>query len=357
MPDNVTIIPQIYLAEITSNKLRGVFTAFTEVFLAVGVLLIYLLGSFESFQYYNSSLVLSGVVAVFELSMVFLYETPRWLLAHKQKEEAIKALRFLRGAKYDSTMELTTIEAEITQYPKLSISQALLELGKRKVLIPLIIVCVVMFLQQIGGVETSDAYSALIFKEAQVADYRITSTYAVGGVGVVFTVLGAFIVDCIGRKILLIISGMGTLIGTVTLGTYFYITRPELCANVTSDALTDSNNGFCNEYLAPIAIASLILYNVAFSIGWGPVPWILLGELIPLRVRGVGSGIATFINWATAAIVTGFFLDYVEAVHTWFAWWTFAAFNALAVVFVIFFVFETKGKNLEDIQRRFDSKH
>ena len=326
--------------------------------MAVGVLLIYLLASFEKiFPYYNSSLALSGIVAVFELSMVFLYETPRWLLAHKRKEEAIKALKFFRGAKYDFTMELTVIENDIVRYPKLKILQTFFELGKRQVLLPLLIICAIMFLQQISGIEAMDAYSTLIFKEAGVEDYRLTSAYAVGGLGVVFTVLGAFIVDYIGRKILLIVSGIGMLVGTASLGTFFYFTRPELCANATLNTLTDASDDFCNAYLSPVAIASLILLNIAFSIGWGPVPWVLLGELIPLRVRGVGSGIAIFVNWGAAAIVTGFYLDYAEAVKTWFAWWSFSIVNAVAVLFVVLFVFETKGKNLEDIQHKFDRKH
>ena len=348
---------QVYLAEISSSKLRGVFASFTELFVNVGLLLVYLLGSFESFQYYDSSLVLVGIVAIFELSMVFLHETPRWLLAHKQKEEAVKALKFLRGTKYDIHKELTIIENDIEQFPKLKTSQTLLELGKRKVLLPLLIICFVMFFQQIGGLNASIAYPALIFKEAQVEDYRATSAYAIGGVGVVFAIIATFIVDVIGRKTLLIISGIGMLISTITLGTFFYITRAELCANVTVDVSAGATDSTCNVQLAPMAIASLILFNGAFSIGWGPIPWILLAELIPLRVRGVGSGIATFVNWGAAAIVTGFYLDFAEAVNAWFAWWIFSALNVMAILFVMFFVFETKGKNLEDIQHRFDSKH
>ena len=173
--------------------------------------------------------------------------------------------------------------------------------------------------------------------------------------------IGAFLVDLVGRKLLLIVNGTGMLFRTVTLGTSFYVTRPELCAttNLTVNALAQHSDDieFCNANLASIAIVSLILFNAAFSIGWGPVPWVLLRELIPLRVREVGSGIATFINWGTAAIVTGFYLDFAETVNAWFAWWIFSVLNVMAVLFVAIFVFETKGKNLEDIQHRFDSKH
>ncbi len=346
----------MYLAEISSNKLRGIFVSFTQLFVALGILLVYVLGSFDNFYYYHSSVILIGIVSVFELSMFFLYETPRWLLAHDQKAKAIQVLTFLRGPKWDIHNELIAIETEIADHPRLSALQALFELRKKVVLLPLIIICTVMFFQQIGGLNASTAYSALIFKEAQVDNYRITSAYAVGVVGVVFTVLAAFIVDLVGRKTLLIISGVGMLIGTVSLGTFFYITRPSLCSNQTSTALLAEAREDCNTYLAPMAIASLILFNAAFSIGWGPVPWILLAELIPLRVRGVGSGIATFVNWGAAAIVAGLYLDYAKIVNVWFAWWTFSILNIAAIVFVIFFVFETKGKNLEDIQLKFAPK-
>ncbi len=343
----------MYLAEISSNKLRGVFSSFTQIFLAVGIMLIYLLGSIDNFYYYHSSVILIGIVAVFELFMLFLYDTPRWLLAHNQKSKAIQVFKFLRGPKWKIDSELIAVETEIAEYPRLSAIQALFELRKKEILIPLLIICTVMFFQQIGGLNASTAYSALIFQEAQVENYRITSAYAVGAVGVVFTIVAAFVVDLIGRKTLLIISGVGMLIGTVTLGTFFYITRPSLCSNTTM--LPDTGQD-CNTYLAPMAIASLILFNAAFSIGWGPVPWVLLAELIPLRVRGVGSGIAMFVNWGAAAVVTGLYLDYAKIVNLWFAWWTFSILNVAAIVFVVFFVFETKGKNLEDIQLRFASK-
>lgn len=349
------------MAEISSAKLRGIVSSFTQLSLSVGILLIYLLGSFEGFHYYNSSLVLIGIVFVFEASMLFLYDTPRWLLAHKHRTNAISALRFLRGPRFEIGEELTEIETGIANSPHLRMSRVFSEFTKKKVLIPLVIVLFIMFFQQIGGLNASTAYSASIFKEAGVSNYRETATYAVGGVGVLFTIIAAFIVDFIGRKLLLIVSGVGMLIATVCLGTFFYVTRPSLCSNVTTvgilDLSSDSDAVVCNVHLAPLAIVSLMLFNAAFSIGWGPVPWILLGELIPLRVRGVGSGMATFVNWGTAAVVTGVYLDYAKAVQTWFAWWTFSIFNFAAIVFVILFIYETKGKSLEDIQNRYDSKH
>ena len=104
------------------------------------------------------------------------------------------------------------------------------------------------------------SYSASIFEEAGVANPRATATYAVGGAELLATLIVIFIIDLIGRKILLILSGIGMVIGTMLLGMHFYITRPSLCsgannstilANLTADVLEDSTTNVpCNvEYI------------------------------------------------------------------------------------------------------------
>ena len=76
--------------------------------------------------------------------------------------------------------------------------------------------------------------------------------------------------------------------------------------------------------------------------GWGPVVFVLVGEMVPLQVRGIGSGIATLVNWTTASMVVGFCLYYTEKVGAHFAWWALTCFNLAAVIFVLLFVHETK---------------
>ena len=112
----------------------------------------------------------------------------------------------------------------------------------------------------------------------------------------------------------------------------------------------------CNKQFAPLAIVSLVIFYAAFTSGWGPIPAVLLGEMLPLRVRGVASGVISFLSWGTAAIVSGSYFNYSQAVKPWFAWWSFSLANLAGIVFVGFFVFETKGKSLEEIEERFKSK-
>ena len=346
---------QVYCGEISSAKLRGVYGSFTQLALAAGILVVYGLGSIQSLQYSDIALAAVGIVAVFEVMMVWCHETPRWLLSKDQRTKAFAVLEWLRGPKVNVEPEISEMEAAMTE-KQLTVVQVLREFLKKSVFIPLLLILVVMFFQQIGGLNAVSAYGATLFKSAGVSNPRQTALYSIGVSALLATIISVFIVDLVGRKPLLLISGTGMLVGTVMLGTHFYLTRPSLCANQTTLTLQDSDSTSCNTHLAPLAITSLLLFNIAFSLGWGPVPWVLMPELLPQRVRGVASGIATFINWGTAAIVTGFYLEYADAVQAWFAWWSFSVMNLLGVLFVLFFITETKGKSLEDIQRRYEAK-
>lgn len=397
--------------------------------------MVYALSTINGFHYYKSSLVLVGIISAYEIMMNFIPKSPRWLIANGQKANAIITLTYLRGPECSIETELEAIENDISSTPNMKTCQLFRVLYNKKIVARIFITVLVMFWQQISGLNAASSYATLIFKEAGVANPSQAASYAVGSVAIVFTILAILIVDRIGRKVLLLVSGVGMFLGTVMLGTHFYITRPSLCeevlCNTRLSSLCESNTNLtltseeilcnanptspcsnhtnltlsseellcntylaslcenntnltltseevscssilaplpslcanhtnitlfsevvaCNTHFAPLAIVSLMLFFAAFSIGWGPVPWILLGELIPMNVRGFGTSLATFTNWGTAAIVVGFYFNYSDLVNPWFSWWTFSVFNLISIFFVIFFVPETKGKNLEEISK------
>lgn len=339
---------QVYHAEISSAKVRGLFCSFTQLFISFGLVFIYLLSTINTLHYYDSALILGGVVVAFEVLIYFISESPRWLVANDRKPLAVRTLKFLRGPHYPVQNEVDAIDLDIQKHPRSSLLHVFHEMiTKRSVLVPVLIVLTIMCLQQMSGLNASSAYASVIFKDAGVTNPSETATYAVGGVAIFFTFVAIFLVDFLGRKILLVVSGIGMLIGTLMLGTHFYLTRPAACLNQTSPLTNEVE--VCNSHIAPLAIVSLMVFNGAFSIGWGPVPWVLLGELLPMRVRGIGSAMANFVNWGSAALVTGCYFKYSELVNTWFAWWTFSVFNFCGILFVSIFLKETKKKVLEDI--------
>ena len=202
------------------------------------------------------------------------------------------------------------------------------------------------------------SFASSLFADAGISNPQTTAVYAVGCASLIgnFVSFVAVVNDLIGRTSLLILSGTGTL-GSAMLGIHFFITRPSLCDSSNS-TLVESVDVMesCNTHFGPLAIVSLILYRFAFAIGWGPIPWLLLSELLPLTVRGVASGFAMFTTWSIAAIVAGFYLEYAELVQPWFAMWTFSLINLASVLFVLIFIPETKGRTLEEMERKFERR-
>ena len=341
----------MYIAEISSTKIRWIFGALTQAMLTSGILINYVMGAIDNFPYYYISLVAVALVAVFEVLMIWLPETPRWLLSRGYGEDSESVLLWLRGKKVGINQELEEMKASLLANKDKKIVWR--QFRKRSILVPFIYGILIFFFQQAGGVNAVASYASTIFTDAGVSNPRVTAIYAVGCSSFVGNIPSFVTIDLVGRKTLLIFSGIGTFLGTTMLGIHFYITRPSLCDGNFNSTLLELANEPCNTAFGPLAIVSLIIFRFAFAIGWGPIPWVLLSELLPLSVRGVASGFAMSTLWSMAAIVTGFYLDYAQLVQPWFAMWTFSLFNLASALFVFIFIPETKGKSLEEIERKF----
>ena len=344
---------QVYSAEVSSPKLRGILTSLAELVLAGGIFLVYILGSIKGFTYFEISLVLLGIAILFIAVVPWIPETPRWLVfKRKDRSKAMKVLKCLRGSDSDLICdELEGIEEAVETLGSLSILQLLKQFKKQSILFPFLIVLVLMIFQELcGGGSTVNTYAAPVFKEAGVKNPLLISSYAIGGSQLFAGLISVCIIDCVGRKFLLILSFSGMLVASVMLGAHFYITRPSLCEEMMNITSEDSAIIGCNSQFAPLAIVSLIFFIMSFAVGIGPVLWVLMSEYLPLQVRGFASGVVIVAHWAAAAAVTGLYLSYANLVKPWFAWWTFSIINLGGLVFVLLFVVETKGKPLEKIQ-------
>jgi len=167
------------------------------------------------------------------------------------------------------------------------------------------------------------------------------ATVVVGVVQVMATIVACAAMDSLGRRRLLMIAGLGMALSCGTLGLYYNMSR--------ADASTTESLGW-------LALASLIGYVVAFSLGWGPVPMLFMSEVLPARARGTSSGAATLVNWGLAFVVTKFFASLQEAAGLDGSFWLFGVACLFAVAFVVRHVPETKGRSLEDIEQFFASR-
>ena len=291
--------------------------------------------------------------------VIWIPETPRWILLKlKDKKQAMAALRCLRGPKYKK-IDKELGKLSLSNHSKKQTFRETLQLWCSKgVLHPFSIILFLYIYQQLcGGGSTLGAYAGLIFKTAGISNPEVASIYAWGGASLLGVIIASILVEVAGRKLLLATSAGGMLISSTLLGVHFYVTRPSLCSNSSSIVAVPlmEETVTCNPHFSPLAILSLLLFAIAFSIGLGPMPWVLLSEYLPLQVRGIAGGIVVAANWSAAAIITGSFLSYSEHVRPWFAWWSLSVINLVGFLVIVIFVVETKGKSLEDVQELFKS--
>ena len=350
----------MYIGEISPHNLRGAFAQFSELSLIIGILIVLGLGAVPGFHYYHSALVFVGCMALFITMAVWIPETPRWILLHQRDQpRAMAALRCLRGPKYAAlNEEIQDIKSTISKKsPGFCMLMKEL-LTERSTLVPFLLILFLYIYQRASGISVASAYAGPIFLEAGVPNPNLTATFAVGGFKVLIVILAIVLVEFVGRKVLLAVSSAGIFLGCTLLGVHFYITRPELCNNATSLSTEFATEEVsCNPQMFPLAIVAVMIFHVGFSIGLGPVTWIMLSEYLPLKVRGVAGGIVVAAGWATASLLVGSFLSYSEAFGAWTAWWTLAVINLMGFLVVMLFFVETKGKKLEEVQELFRTGH
>lgn len=358
---------QVYMVEVSPTNLKGLFGSLYWFSTAVGIMLVYGLGAIPGFSYSNLSLATATLVLPCTILHCFLPETPRWLASRQRLEEASKVLKLLRGEDADVSAEMKELQANVSDRGKTTWKNNIKYLANKSAFKPLVLSVLLMVFQQFTGSNVVVFYAGTILKDAKVVNANQVAGYAVGTTQVVVVFLSVLFVDVAGRKVLLVLSSILLCISTGLLGLYYFLTD-YVCVkyyhiNVTSSLPPSANLSGLPVFCDPVssnffvlAIFSVILFIFAFSVGWSTIPWVMMSELAPLRVRGTLSGIATLVNWSSAAFVTGIFPEYQTLVGHYGSWWTLTGITFLSIPFVLFLLPETKGKSLEQIELDFKRK-
>jgi MFS family permease len=187
--------------------------------------------------------------------------------------------------------------------------------------------------QQIVGINTVIYYAPTILSFAGAGTGgAIAQTVFIGITNVVFTIVALLLLDKLGRRVFLLIGTVGLIVGLALLGAFF--------------AFSGVQNA------APwLALVALIIYIASFAVGLGPVFWLMISEIYPLRVRGPAMSVATVANWSANFVVSFTFLTLVGVITRAGTFWLYGVIAVGALAFFFFFVPETKGKSLEDIER------
>ncbi len=327
----VNFVVPLYLSEVSPKNLRGTLVSLYQWAITAGILFSYFINAVFAQAVYNWRWMLfAGVVPglVLFIGMCFMSDTPRWLVSKNRDDEAKKVF-----SKIEPDIEPEKEIAEIKETLVDNRQEKAFRL-KKWMIMPFVVGIGIMFAQICTGINTIIYYAPTIFKTAGF-DSNLTAIYATTGIGVVnfiMTIVAVFFIDRIGRKPLLYFGLTGVMLSLFALGTSFAFA------------------GVLGSSLKWVAVGSLVTYIICFAMSLGPIGWILVSEVFPLRIRGIAMSVCTVSNFAFNFFVVGSFPVLLHRIGGAWTFWIFGIVSILCIIFVYFFVPETKGISLEEIE-------
>ncbi|XP_069974162.1 facilitated trehalose transporter Tret1 [Penaeus vannamei] len=331
-----------YIGEFASADIRGTLGSCFQVMLTTGILYAFFLGAVVG-NWRIQALLCMLPPGLLLVSMYFAKESPIFLLAKGKDEEAEKSLQFFRGKNYNIQEELKALKESIEDAQRNSFS--LKDLKQSYVLKPLLISLSLMFFQQTTGVPAVMFNLTTVFRASGSALSDDMSVIIIGIVQVLATGGGSVLVDRAGRKKLLIISAAVMALSIVGMGGFAF-------ANRTSSPLPDQRAAPVSA-IGVIPLVLLVVFISAFSVGLGPVPWLMMGELFPSNARETAASLSTACNWISAFLITLIFYPMTTSLGEHGTYWVFGCICVLALAFSASVVPETKGRTLLQISAYF----
>jgi sugar porter (SP) family MFS transporter len=326
---SASMVVPLYIGEIVPPRVRGGLVSLNQLAITVGILGSYLIDyGLSGTGNWRLMFGLAAVpAAALFLGMLFQQESPHWLIRQGREDEARAVLRRVR---HDSD-----IEAEIREVREVSQREGgLRDLVSPKVR-PLLLVGVLLAVfQQITGINTVIYYAPTLLQGAGFGNSgALLANVVNGAVNVGMTIVAIWLLDRVGRRPLLLSGTAGMAVG------------------MTITALSFLGGEHLTGALAIVAVLGLLIYTGSFAIGLGPVFWLLIAEIYPLKIRGAAMSVASMANWAANFVVTVSFLTLLSAIGGVGAFFLFGFLTLVALAYFWRRVPETKGRSLQEIER------
>ncbi|XP_077498001.1 facilitated trehalose transporter Tret1-like [Amblyomma americanum] len=291
-----------------------------QLSITVGILYSFFLGRLLDWHLLAVTSLVGPVLVL--VASHFAVESPRWLMPKGQKLEAIHALRKLRGPRFKlENQECLDIEEVFACDPTPHLH----------VFLALLVHC----LQQLSGINMIIFYAPALLADSGLVISSASSFLFIAGLQVVVTFASVSFMDVVGRRRLLTVSSMVCIFALLTIGAYYHA--------------ASSEGQSLGRYSGLLPVILLGLYMTGYSIGLGPVVWLLGVELVPCRGRGLLLGLVTAFNWACVLLVTWVFESLREQYHFSGLGWFFSSATFVGALAVNYFLPETKGLSLEEI--------
>jgi sugar porter (SP) family MFS transporter len=324
----------VYISEIAPARIRGTLVSMNQMAIVVGILIAYLvdwgfagLGQ-SSWRWMLGIAVIPALVFFFGLLEV--PESPRWLISHQRADEGRQLLtRFLGAADADE---------QFVQMERAAVGEqgSWREVFGRPMRKPLTIALGLAILCQITGVNAVLYYGSILISEqfrGQTTNTALLTSVIIGFANLISTLLAMRFLDRWGRRPMLLTASGGMAISLVILVFALHATGLSTW----------------------VVLGSIISYTAFFAFGMGPVPWVVISEIFPNKIRGRAASVATSALWTGTLVVTFTFLSLIRTVGVSGTFSIFAVLSAFSFVFIWKMVPETRGKTLEEIQQQWEN--
>ncbi|SOD74559.1 sugar porter (SP) family MFS transporter [Jatrophihabitans sp. GAS493] len=326
---STSFVVPLYIGEIAPPERRGALVSLNQLSVTVGILVSQLVAYFlAGHGDWRVSVGLALLPAIIlGLGVLQEPESPAWLVRQDREDEARTVLATMRDSEQAIDDEVEKIREVAQEERKGSIG----ELLDNRLRPALILGVSLAIIQQITGINTVIYFAPTVLQEAGLgSSASLLALVVVGVVNVVLTLVAIRYLDRLGRRPLLIWGMVGMTAGLVALALAF--------------AIGIHGAG------AVFATAALAFYVGAFAVSLGPIVWLLIAEIFPLRVRGQAASIATMSNWAANLVVAVSYLSIISAIGETGTFISYAVVTALSLIYVVKKVPETNGLTLSQIE-------
>ncbi|TYR79337.1 sugar porter family MFS transporter [Priestia megaterium] len=329
------LLSPLYIAEIAPAHVRGRLVSLNQLAIVIGIFVVY---------FVNAAIANNGEIAwnveigwrwmlamgvipsvLFFVLLLFIAESPRWLEQKGRRDEALRVLKRMNNDESDAKEQLAEIQATIKSEGMGSIKQ-LFKPGFR---MALFIGSVLVLLQQFSGINAIMYYAPEIFKSAGAGEgTAFIQTVLIGATNLLFTLVAIWLIDKLGRKVLLAAGSASMSISLIAIATAFHF-----------------------GYTDGVWILVFILLAIAsFAVSLAPVTWVIISEIFPNRIRGRAMSIVTVLLWGGDYIVSQTFPMLTSNFGPAVTFGIYGCMTAIAFLFAWLIIPETHNRTLEDIE-------
>uniref|UniRef100_A0A6A7FUH1 Facilitated trehalose transporter Tret1-like isoform X2 n=3 Tax=Hirondellea gigas TaxID=1518452 RepID=A0A6A7FUH1_9CRUS len=328
----IALVSPVYISEIAHPEIRGCLCSLAKLAGHVGMLLSFIVGGYVNWR--QLAMIAAIAPAVLFVAVWAIPETPSYLLYISKDEEAEASYAWFNPGE-DVSQEMQAMKENIKAI-KDENSMSCFKEWRQDLARPILITCGLMIFQKFSGANAFNFYAVPILSEAFVGINPYNAAVVVGLLQIVAGMVSSVLIDIVGRLPLLVVSNFLMSAALAGFGTFMYI------------AGTYGVVGFWDW----IPLSCALIFQIAFAIGISPISWLYIGELFPLKHRGLGA-IANSVSYACSFVSVKTFVDFKQALGLHGSFWLYSGISVIGLIFTIAFVPETKGKDLHERQRKY----